>query len=417
MSENPSDLPTVELMNSLLPKFDFFEIIESEKQSATYLANQISLDRPVTVKLFPPSSVNHTGVPSAFDKAAAAVAALKHPNLVSIFDSGNLEDRPYLVMEAVAGKTLLETTGGNALDSAKAFALITGICEGLETSHHKGVVHGSVNPSNILISNEGIPKLGNFSLDRSTTDRTSPYAAPELSSRTSYATKRSDVFSLAAIYQELLTGSPTGLIAPPVETLPKQRQELAAVLKRAMDQEPGKRMPDAAAFYSEVKKHQGSTGRLLVTAPPRQTAPPQKPKRATQPLAAKKADHGLALKLGLIALLIVGIFIAWGSLNRAKTARNEENKQLIAKEQAKKDAALAAAMKRTNGPTQYTKNQKLSERAVASAEKSESQEDSLERLRARLKSGKRSEMPPGTLSRGGSKYLLIERAKNMERGE
>lgn len=408
MSENSSDLPSPEVMNSLLPKFEFERLVESDGQSGTYLANQTSLDRTVNIKLFPPSRPNPSGMPSNFERAVAAVAALKHPNLVGIFDSGNIDDRPYLVLEAVIGKTLRQTTQGNALDSSKAFALISGICEGLKLCHRNGVIHGALNPSNVLVNSEGTPKLGNFGMNQSAIDRSSPYAAPELANPNSYATKRSDVFSLAAIYQELMTGSPTGLTEAPIETLSKQKQDLATVLKQAMDPEPGKRMPDADAFFIEISQHQGCTARLLISASPKKAAPIQQSKRATKQVQVEKQNRGPALKLCLIAVLIISVFIAWTTLNRAKTARYEENKELMAQAQAKKDAALAEALKRTSTPTQYSSPKTISKTAIAPVERTESQEDALQRLRAPLLSGKRSEMPPGTLSRGGSKYLLIE---------
>jgi len=395
-------------MNTLLPAFEFTEEVETAGLGALYFAYQKSLDRQVAVKIFPPALGEDAGCRQSFERVANAVAELKHPNLIGIFYSGSVEGIPYLVMEFVPGKSLARSAGGKAVDFGQALSLMEGICDGLACAHAKGIVHGNLDPSNILLNRKAEPKIGNFGFKRPDESVPSPYAAPEILDGSATATMRSDVYSVAAIFRELLTGSPRGSEAPLLPALPNYGEEIASLLKQATQPDPGRRMPDVRAFHEALIKA-AAGGKPKPVRPEAAKAsyippPGKKPPSVTQ----VGLDRRLVFKLLIIVVLLFGIHLAWENLKSSRAAREKANREILAKEAAKKEEALAeATQKIARKPTGTRTDTPRETLAPGLSEQPETPEESLERLRARLLSGKRSEMPAGTLHLGESDYLLV----------
>lgn len=204
---------------------------------------------------------------------ARLASRVRHPNVVLIEqvveDDGG---RPVLVMEYLEGGSLADVVSRRGkLPWRKAVDVMIGVLQGLEAIHEAGIVHRDVKPSNILLTSEGTPKIGDFGVaiprsggntlpagaDEESTpggpDAGTPrYMAPEVV-RGSNATKRSDVYSAATVLQEVLTGEPPQHDTPTL--LPRDvPDELARVLVRGLAREPTDRFESAGAFRRTLER-------------------------------------------------------------------------------------------------------------------------------------------------------------------
>ena len=192
--------------------------------ASVWLGRQKSLDAPRAMKILYPALADDEEFISRFEREAKAGAALQHPNIVSVFDYGNEDDRYYIVMELVDGidlKDALEKT--NPFPPEIALLILEQVVHGLKAAHALGIWHRDIKPSNILMSKAGEVKIGDFGLARDNRDRdrlarkdrtlpgtvmgTLAYMSPEQHlGRVDELDGRTDMFSLGIMAYELLTG-------------------------------------------------------------------------------------------------------------------------------------------------------------------------------------------------------------------
>ena len=191
--------------------------------AAVYRAHDIVLDRSVALKVFKAGSPLNS--PTVLAEARAA-AALNHPNVCTIHTVDDSEGVPVIVMEYVDGQSLEVMLEAGALAAEKTAELGRQIARGMAAAHSLGVVHGDLKPANLLVTRDGVVKITDFGLSRrvplpADSDKTREwiasqegkiagtpaYMSPE-QSRGEPATPKSDVFSLAAVLYEMLTGQP-----------------------------------------------------------------------------------------------------------------------------------------------------------------------------------------------------------------
>ena len=413
MSNVPFAAPTLTAMNSFLPAFEFTGVAEISGRGVVYFALQKSLDRQVAIKLFPHATNEDSGSRQSFEEVASAMARLKDPNLIGIFDSGSVEGIPYLVMEFVPGKSLARSTAGHSVDFRQAVTLMEDISSGLACAHAKGIPHGNLTLSNILLNQKAEPKVGNFGFKRLNRGEPSPYDAPELRDGAASATPRSDVFSLGAIFRELLTGRPPGPDASPLPALPLCGEQISAFIKQAMAPDPSQRMADAGEFLAALTDAV-SVGKPKLSRS-KQAGPSVAPSPAKKKVMVTKVgfDKSLLVKGVIIVALLFGINFAWNNLKSTRAKRDSENMEILAQnEERKKNPTIHVAPVVPSRPVDETREVFVPKRdtpvaEAAPAERKESPEESLERLRTKLLSGKRSEMPIGTLHQGESDYFLV----------
>src|SRR5207302_2555852 len=151
------------------------------------------------------------------EREARAVASLAHPNITQLYDYGESDGRPYMVLEYVPGGTLEgRLRNQKPLPNDEAFAIATGVAAGLAHAHARGVVHRDLKPANVLFDDEGRPKLADFGIARlaagegtlteaGTVLGTAAYLSPE-QAMGEPATATSDVYSFGVILYRLLTG-------------------------------------------------------------------------------------------------------------------------------------------------------------------------------------------------------------------
>lgn len=409
MSSQTFSPPSTQSMESLLPGFEFTDKISANGLGAVYFANQKSLDRRVAIKLLAPNP----GIQAAFESKARASAGLKHPNIISIFDSGCVEEMPFLVMEFVPGKSLAHSTLGKMVDFAQVMVLMEGISEGLAYAHADGLVHGCFNSYNVLLNQKAEPKIGNFGLPISTRedasgDGASRFVAPEVLSRQKPATTRSDVYSLGVVLYELLTGRSHGTDVPPPSEICRCNPQIDAIWRQATDPDPAKRMADARAFLAALKDAPAKPKSQLSTASVAAKAPADSASAKQQmPPPKVGVNWKLMRNLVIIAVLLYGIHFMWGHLETARVRRDKENREILARHAAEKEKALTEAKrKQADQASPKPRSGGLSETSETTKEK-ETSEESLSRLRSRLASGSRTEMPIGSVRKGECDYLFV----------
>ena len=193
--------------------------------ATVYRARDVRLERSVAIKVLSPNLAADETLARRFAREARFLAAVNHPAIVNVYDVGEADGEAFFVMELVEGESLADRIRREGpLPPDEAVAILVAVAAGLQVLHRGGFVHRDVKPHNILISADGTAKLADFGLVRGAepSDLTAPgttvgtfgYLAPELL-RGDPATPSSDVYALAAVAYEALTGQ----LPFPVESL------------------------------------------------------------------------------------------------------------------------------------------------------------------------------------------------------
>ena len=254
-----------------------------------YLAEQTSLRRRVALKLLPAALAEDAEFASRFQREAQAMAALSHPNIVSIYDAGIAGDRFYYAMELVEGTSLRGLLTARKLDPAAVLGMVAQLCDALAYALAKGVIHRDVKPENILVDAAGRVKLADFGLARLTMEATQRmpaltgtleilgtprYMAPEQMERPKEVDHRADLYSLGVVIYEMLTGeAPSDVYIPPSRKAPVDAR-WDAIVRKALSESPDRRYGSAAELKEETSRctlRRPPSPRVLST-PPRSPA-------------------------------------------------------------------------------------------------------------------------------------------------
>lgn len=238
--------------------------------ATVYAGEQVSLGRPVAVKIDSRPLHDDRNRRRFMREMAAASRISGHPNAVSLIDSGVLPDgRPYLVMERCDGGSLAQVLQHGEISAAQAVSIVTAVCSALGAAHDTGVLHRDIKPGNILIDAYGSPRLSDFGLaavqregiDSSVTLETmTPDFAPPEAFTLAAPSPRGDVWSMGAVLFALLTGrgprrtadgAPQSLpeiinhLSMPIDTSDARIPEaLRPLLDRALHPDPAQRYRD-----------------------------------------------------------------------------------------------------------------------------------------------------------------------------
>ncbi|HIE97037.1 MAG TPA: serine/threonine protein kinase [Fuerstia sp.] len=158
--------PTTARLAKIFPALQIIEFIGAGGMGAVYKARQEGLDRVVALKLLPEEFGHDVKFALRFTRAARTLARLSHPNIVSVYESGNIKDTYYFLMEYVDGSTLREVVKTRQLTPEHALKIVPHLCDALQYAHDNGVVHRDVKPENILIAVDGSVKIADFGLSR-----------------------------------------------------------------------------------------------------------------------------------------------------------------------------------------------------------------------------------------------------------
>jgi serine/threonine protein kinase len=239
--------------------------------ATVYLAHDQELDRPVAVKLLAQHLADDDEFRARFQREARLAGRLSHPNVVRVYDAGDM----FIVMEYVPGTSLAHT---RRLPAARVVTLGVQACAGLQHAHDAGLVHRDVKPANLLVRDDGVLKVADFGIARAAESTrhtqagtllgTAAYLAPEQIAGDE-ATAASDLYSLAAVLYELLTGRPpysfaslgelaakqaAGVIEPVADLEPDVRPEVEAAVMHALARDPRFRPRSAAELAQELRQ-------------------------------------------------------------------------------------------------------------------------------------------------------------------
>ncbi len=193
-----------------------------------FLAQDTKLHRNVALKFLPPECTSDPEVKARFTREAQAAAALNHPNIITVYEVAEYQNRSYIAMEYVEGESLGEVIAGKDLRISRVIDIAMQICEGLAKAHEAGIVHRDIKPQNVLIDKDGRARIVDFGLAKLKGDAkltqagstlgTVSYMSPE-QAQGEEVDRRSDIFSLGVMLYEMITGQ-----------LPFQGEHQAAIL-------------------------------------------------------------------------------------------------------------------------------------------------------------------------------------------
>ena len=255
--------------------------IESEigrgGMAVVYLARDPQMERRVAIKMLGRAFLHDPDFLARFRREARLIAALEHRAIVPVYDFGEHEERPYLVMRYMYGGSLADRLARGPLSLSQALEILASLASGLDEAHRQGIVHRDLKPANILFDQYDKPYLADFGIAKliashSTLTKNaiigSPaYMSPEQARGEENIDGRSDIYALGAIMFEMLTGrvpykatNPSGQmvrhITDPVPNILAANPDLPrgcqTVLARAMAKRASARYPTAAAMVADL---------------------------------------------------------------------------------------------------------------------------------------------------------------------
>ena len=261
-----------------------------------YRATDSRLDREVAIKVLPAEVTADVERRQRFRQEAMLAAAFNHPNIGTVHDVGEQDGVTYIVMELVRGKSLRSLVRDEPLEIGRAIDIATGIAAGLAKAHHEGVLHRDLKPDNVVLTDEGVPKILDFGLGKligdadpegggplteapTATAQTSPYItrAGQVIGTLAYMSPeqvhgrpvdaRSDVFSFGVMLYEMLSGkrpfagestldTATAILRDDPPRLGELRRDvpqgLQAILDRCLEKAPGERFASGDELHDAL---------------------------------------------------------------------------------------------------------------------------------------------------------------------
>ena len=290
---------TVESGTLIAGRYKIGALLGRGGMAEVYEGHDDRLQRAVAVKVLRPDMASREDVRNRFEFEARHAARLSHPNVVGIYDTGEDDGIPFLVMELLPGQTLADTIATGPVDQIWLKRVAGDVLQALAAAHAAGIVHRDIKPANIVIGVDGCAKVTDFGIaktlevaaeeqakhDLTSTNQlvgTPAYLAPERIDG-SPATPRSDLYSLGVVLYEALggvkpfTGSTAIAVAdsvlratptPLTEIRPDAEPALVKVIQRAMTREPSDRYASAEEMLADLEAAPQTPPQGLGAVPP-----------------------------------------------------------------------------------------------------------------------------------------------------
>ena len=327
------------MINKIISHYKVIEKLGEGGMGVLYLAEDLELNRKAVLKFLPPDMINDPEINLRFKREAQSAGSLSHPNIVTIYDVGVHENKTFIAMEYVEGKTLREVINSDELTIEKVTDISVQICEGLNAAHSKGITHRDIKPENILIDGKGKVKIVDFGLAKvknisrgitkqGSTVGTIKYMSPE-QIRNQNIDHRSDIWSFGVILYEMITGRYPfkgehdaslfySIINQSPEPLARYKANISEgfqrVIDKSLDKDPETRYQHIDELLSDLRREKRDSGEFAVSK-------------------VKRKNTRLIKRISLIstALLVIAlIFIATNYFlnNRTKKVKPPKHTQL-----------------------------------------------------------------------------------------
>lgn len=362
------------LIGKSLGRYKILSQLDKGGMAVVYEALDTTLDRRVAIKFIQPGKEQLSIFLARFKHEARFLAKIQHPNIVKIFDYGEYESSPYLVMDYIQGGTLKKLMQDKPLSWQRSVQITMQMARALEAAHKAGILHRDIKPSNILMANERDPMLSDFGIakiiggegvtETSLTDTgmgigTPDYMAPEQG--VGEASERSDIYALGVVLYQMVTGrlpyradTPFGvMLKKSTEPLPRPStyvkglpSQLEQVLMKALASNPAGRFETMGDFERALESlsRGEDAGSTVIEPDPSDTTYDQfEPKNGSDgkkripifPVAAVMG--GLVLCMG-----IMGLAYAAGRIFTTPTPQGENPTDSAPPPQVQDDAPEAS---------------------------------------------------------------------------
>jgi len=296
---------TDELISKNIGGYEVQRVIGRGGMATVYLARQQSMNRQVALKVLPKQFVNDDTYIQRFEREVAIVAKLEHRNIVPVYDYGEYDGLPYIVMRYMPAGSLDELLLDGPMPPDKVLSIVTQIAPALDYAHSKDVLHRDLKPSNVLLDDDGGAFITDFGIARLSADGISAITTQGVVGTPSYMSPeqaqgkpldgRSDVYALGIVLFEMLTSrrpfeseTPYSIAVMQVTTPPPSPRSfnpaispaLETVILKALRKQPHERYATATDLMMELR--QAIEHPELVLSQDTQPAPPAHTKPAPQ---------------------------------------------------------------------------------------------------------------------------------------
>ena len=344
----------------LSDRYELGETLGYGGMSEVHRGRDVRLGRDVAIKVLRADLARDPQFQHRFRREAQNAAALNHPAIVAVYDTGETGSDygplPYIVMEFVDGRTLRDIVKlDGPMDEQRAMETMADVCAALDFSHRNGIIHRDVKPANVMINNAGSVKVMDFGIARALADGqgvtqtaavvgTAQYLSPE-QARGEQVDARSDVYAAGCVLYELITGVPpfTGdspvAVAyqhvredptPPSQANPEVSAALDAVVLKAMSKNPANRYQSAAEMRTDLVRVLSGQRQmapavmtdadrdLMLDSGPtvalRTMRPTRADRRRSEDLAGpsaeqRRAGRGLGILTTVVVVAIIGLLL------------------------------------------------------------------------------------------------------------
>jgi WD40 repeat protein/serine/threonine protein kinase len=325
----------------VIPGYEILEELGRGGMGVVYKARHISLNRLVALKVIRGGALAQEHDLARFHIEAEAVAGLRHPNIIQIFDIGEYGGLPYFSLEYLEGGSLEGQLDGTPWQGLPAADLLETLARAMYAAHMRGIIHRDLKPANILRTAEGLPKITDFGLakrlDRDSGQTrtgtilgTPSYMAPEQAGgRSEEVGPHSDIYALGAVLYELVTGRPPFNAATPLDTLlqvvgdepvpPSQLNskvplDLETICLKCLQKEPARRYLSAEDLAEDLRRFQANE--------PIRARPVGRLEKLSRWCRRNPAVAGLiaAVMVTLLAGTVISSFFAIEAKNEAREA-------------------------------------------------------------------------------------------------